>query len=103
MTEFSHVLGSLEPWIYQYGVLAIFLISTFELLGAPLPAELLLIVAAILADRGEISILDLFLSGWAGAVVGDNTGYMIGKRFGRRLLLRYGAKVGADREARSKS
>jgi hypothetical protein len=52
MTEFSHILGLLEPWVHEYGALAIFLILTLESFGVPLPGESLLIVAAILAGRG---------------------------------------------------
>jgi membrane protein DedA with SNARE-associated domain len=94
MTEFHHVLGSLEPWVHEYGAVAIFLILTLESFGAPLPGESLLIVAAILAGRGEISFPALLFSAWAGAVTGDNIGYLIGRRLGRKLLLRFGGMVG---------
>ncbi len=96
MTEFGHVLGILEPWIRQYGAPAIFLILMFESFGAPLPGESLLVVAAFLAGRGDISLPGLFLAAWAGAVIGDNIGYLIGKKLGRKLLLHYGGKVGLN-------
>jgi membrane protein DedA with SNARE-associated domain len=94
MTEFSYVLGSLEPWIHDYGAAAIFLILTLESFGVPLPGESLLVVAAILAGRGELSFPILLLSAWGGAVAGDNIGYLIGKTFGHKLLRRYGEKIG---------
>ena len=39
------------------------------------------------------------LSAWLGAVLGDNIGYVIGRRLGRAIVLRYGEKIGihADR------
>ena len=42
------------------------------------------------------------LGAWAGAVAGDNIGYLIGRRLGRALVLRYGARIGinADRLGR---
>lgn len=83
MTEFGHLLGMLEPYVHQYGVAAVFLILTFESFGAPLPGESLLIVASILASRGDISYVALVLSAWAGSVVGDSIGYLIGRKFGR--------------------
>jgi membrane protein DedA with SNARE-associated domain len=98
MTEFAHVLGMLEPWIHQYGVAAVFAILTLESFGAPLPGESLLLVAAILAGRGEISFSSLFFSAWAAAVIGDNIGYLIGRILGRNLLLRYGEKIGLNAE-----
>ena len=98
MTEFGHVLRELEPWLHHYGPAAIFLILTFESLGVPLPGESLLIVAAILAGRGEISFSGLFFAAWAGAVIGDNIGYLIGRMLGRKLLRRYGGKIGLTAE-----
>jgi len=98
MMEFGHVLRGLEPWLHHYGVAAVFLILTFESLGIPLPGESLLIVAAILAGRGDISFFGLFFSAWTGAVLGDNIGYLIGRMLGRNLLRRYGRKIGLTAE-----
>jgi membrane protein DedA with SNARE-associated domain len=98
MSEFSHILGTLEPWVHEYGAGAIFLILTLESFGAPLPGESLLIVAAILAGRGEISFPALLFSAWAGAVTGDNIGYLIGRMLGHKLLLRFGGMVGLKSE-----
>jgi membrane protein DedA with SNARE-associated domain len=98
MTEFEHLLGVLEPWVRDYGVAAVFLILMFESFGMPLPGESLLIVASILAGRGDLSYLALFLSAWAGAVVGDSIGYLIGRKLGGTVLRRYGGKVGLTEE-----
>jgi membrane protein DedA with SNARE-associated domain len=97
--EIEHVLGNLEPFVHEYGAAAVMLILTFESLGLPLPGESLLVVASVLAGRGELSLLPLILSAWAGAVLGDNIGYLIGRRLGRAIVLRYGEKIGinADR------
>jgi membrane protein DedA with SNARE-associated domain len=102
MTEFGHVLRGLEPWLHHYGVVAVFFILTFESLGLPLPGESLLIVAAILAGRGDISFSGLFFAAWAGAVIGDNIGYVIGRMLGRNLLRRYGRKIGLTAERLNK-
>ena len=98
MTEFNHILGTMAPWIQSYGSAAVFVILTFESLGMPLPGESLLVVAAILAGRGEISFPGLLLSAWGGAIIGDNIGYVIGRTLGRTLLRRYGRKVGIKPE-----
>ena len=88
----------LEHWIHEYGAGAVFLILTFESFGAPLPGESLLIVAAILAGRGDISFLSLLISAWAGAVIGDNIGYVIGRKLGHGLISRFGGKIGLTPE-----
>src|SRR5580704_14615979 len=99
MVEIEHLLGNLEPLVHAYGAAAVMVILTFESLGAPLPGESLLIFASVLAGRGELSLLPLMLGAWAGAVLGDNIGYLIGRRLGRTIVLRYGSKIGinADR------
>jgi membrane protein DedA with SNARE-associated domain len=98
MVDFHHELGTLEPWIQHYGVAAVFVILTLESLGIPLPGESLLVIAAILAERGDISFPGLLVAAWAGSVIGDNIGYLIGRMLGRRLILRYGAKIGLTTE-----
>ncbi|MGH6823013.1 MAG: DedA family protein [Methylocella sp.] len=99
MAEVERLLGNLEPFVHAYGAAAVMAILTFESFGAPLPGESLLIVASVLAGRGELSLPPLMLGAWAGAVLGDNIGYLIGRRLGRAIVLRYGAKIGinADR------
>jgi membrane protein DedA with SNARE-associated domain len=94
MTDFRHELGALEPWIHHYGVASVFLILVFESLVAPLPGESLLIIAAVLAGRGDLSFPGLLVSAWAGAVIGDNIGYLIGRILGHRVVWRCGAKIG---------
>jgi membrane protein DedA with SNARE-associated domain len=99
LVEIEHLLGNLEPFVHAYGAAAVMVILTFESLGLPLPGESVLVFASVLAGRGELSLLPLILSAWAGAVLGDNIGYLIGRRLGRAIILRFGAKIGinADR------
>ena len=99
VVEIEHLLGNLEPLVHDYGAAAVMVILTFESLGLPLPGESLLVFASVLAGRGELSLLPLMLWAWTGAVLGDNIGYVIGRRLGRAIVLRYGGKIGinADR------
>jgi membrane protein DedA with SNARE-associated domain len=98
MAGFHHELGALEPWIHHYGVAAVGAILILESLGLPLPGESLLVIAAILAGRGDLSFPGLLISAWAGSVIGDNIGYLIGRMLGHRLVYRYGAKIGLTAE-----
>ena len=98
MVDIEQVINNLEPVIHDYGVAVVAVVLTFESFGVPLPGESLLIVASVLAGRGDISFPSLLLFAWVGAVVGDNIGYVIGRVFGRTVILRYGEKIGLNAE-----
>ena len=94
MEELGQLVAGLEHFVRHYGVVAVMVVLAFEALGAPLPGETLLIFASILAGRGEMSLPALLIFAWAGSVVGDNVGYLIGRSLGRAAVARYGAKIG---------
>jgi membrane protein YqaA with SNARE-associated domain len=94
MNEFEHLLGLVDPFVRQYGLIAVPIIITLESLGAPLPRESLLIFGSVMAEHGNMSFPLLLLFAWIGGVIGDNIGYFIGKKLGRVVLLRYGGKIG---------
>jgi membrane-associated protein len=58
--------------------------------GVPIPGETALIAAAVLASQGKLQIELVILVAIAGAIVGDNIGYAIGRKGGRWLLERPG-------------
>ena len=62
MVGIERLLGDLEPFIREYGAAAVMVILTGESLGLPLPGESLLILASVLAGRGELSLPLLMLS-----------------------------------------
>lgn len=86
-------MSFLEPYIAAYGALALFFIVYFESFGAPLPGESALIASSLLALHGTLNIEAVLLAVFVGAVLGDCTGYLIGRFGGRRLILRYGHLV----------
>jgi len=58
--------------------------------GVPIPGETALITAAVLASRGKLHIELVIPLAAAAAIVGDNIGYVIGRKGGRWLLERPG-------------
>lgn len=92
----GHLIAGLEHFVRDYGVFAVLTIVTLEALGAPLPGETLLIFASVLVGRGEMSLPALLFFAWAGSVLGDNIGYLIGRTLGRATIARYGAKIGLN-------
>jgi membrane protein DedA with SNARE-associated domain len=63
-----------------------------ESLGIPLPGEIALVSAALLASRHTLDINPVAVGAAAtiGAVVGDSIGYSVGRRFGMSLFERLG-------------
>ncbi len=63
-----------------------------ESLGIPLPGEIALVSAALLASRHTLDINPVAVGAAAtlGAVIGDSIGYSIGRRFGMSLFERLG-------------
>jgi membrane protein DedA with SNARE-associated domain len=57
-----------------------------ESLGVPSPGETALVLAAVLASQGKLEIWLVILIGVVSAIVGDNIGYLLGRRFGRDVL-----------------
>ena len=81
--------------IMNYGSLAVAVVVCLESMGLPLPGEAILIAAAVYAGKtGELSIVEVIAAASAGAIVGDNIGYWIGREIGFRVLVRYGSHVG---------
>ena len=72
------------------GYAAVAAFVAVEASGVPVPGETALIAAAVLASQGELSIERVIAIAAAAAIVGDNVGYLLGARFGRRLLERPG-------------
>lgn len=81
--------GWLVAAIEQYGYLAVLLAVAIESTGIPFPGETALIAAAVYAGTGgRLSIALVIAAAAAGAILGDNLGYTIGKRGGYPLLRR---------------
>lgn len=90
------------PLIREHGVIAIGGLTMIESMGIPAPGESAVIAAALYAaTTHEFGIVPLVASAAAGAIIGDNIGYLIGRNVGLRLIRRYGGKVGLT-EARIK-
>ncbi|MDB5663672.1 DedA family protein [Cypionkella sp.] len=88
------ITGHVMALIEHYGAAALFVSLTLETLGLPLPGESALIVASTLAGVGKISLWSVAIAAWCGAVLGDNIAYVIGRRYGRSVVTRYGARFG---------
>ncbi len=83
-------LLNVEHLVRTAGYPLLFLIVMSESSGLPVPGETGLITAAVLASQGNLKIALVIPLAAAGAIVGDNIGYLIGRKGGRWLLERPG-------------
>ena len=94
MGELHDALGVAAPYLDRYGYAAVFGALLLESFGLPLPGEAMLIAGAALAAEGGLRLAPLLACAWFAAVLGDNIGFAIGHFGGRRLIVRYGARIG---------
>jgi membrane protein DedA with SNARE-associated domain len=86
-----------ERLLAIYGYAAIFAMVMLESAGIPLPAETILISASIYTGTtGALDIRFVIAAAAAGAILGDNIGFWVGRTFGQRLLSRWGHLIGLD-------
>jgi membrane protein DedA with SNARE-associated domain len=65
-----------------------------ESLGIPVPGEIALVTAAVLAAQHKMALSPAWIAAAAsaGAIAGDSTGFTIGRRYGRSLFDRLGRR-----------
>jgi membrane protein DedA with SNARE-associated domain len=94
LIDLHDTLALVLPWLDRYGYAAVMGALLLESFGLPLPGEAMLIAGAALAAEGELHLGPLLICAWLAAVLGDNIGFAIGRFGGRRLVLRYGTRIG---------
>src|SRR4051794_3060296 len=82
-------LGSIPP-LAVYGLLLV--VIGIESMGIPLPGEIALVAASLLAATGTVSPWGVAIAASLGAIIGDSIGYLIGRRGGKALLARLGRR-----------
>jgi membrane protein DedA with SNARE-associated domain len=83
----SHTLTNL---IASHGYWIVAAVVALESMGIPMPGETTLVTAAIYAGTTHhLSIGLVITAAIAGAILGDNGGYWLGRELGYRLLVRY--------------
>ena len=69
------------------GYSVVFALIAVETMGIPVPGETALITAALLAHDGKMDIVPLIAIAALAAILGDNVGFAIGRKLGRRVFV----------------
>lgn len=84
-------MTSLTSLVARHGYWIVGTAVGLESMGIPLPGETVLVSAAVYAGvTGQLDIIGVVVAAVIGAIAGDNAGFLIGRRFGYPLLVRYG-------------
>ncbi len=87
MEAFLHIdLENLIRTIGYFGVFGIVFAESGLLIGFFLPGDSLLFTAGFLASVGVFNIVILSIGTFIAAVIGDNVGYVFGKRVGPKIF-----------------
>ncbi|ANZ43188.1 hypothetical protein BBK82_32270 [Lentzea guizhouensis] len=87
----SHWLQTVPP-LLVYVIVG--LVVGLESVGIPLPGEIVLVTAALMASHHDgVNPVVVGACASAGAIIGDSIGYSLGKRFGPRIFTRAEAKL----------
>jgi membrane protein DedA with SNARE-associated domain len=84
------VLASILNLTTQLGYPLLGVAVGVEALGIPVPGETAVIFGGLAANSHRLSIVLVIVVASAGAIIGDNIGFVIGRRGGRALLERPG-------------
>ncbi|MHB1412947.1 MAG: DedA family protein [Thermoleophilia bacterium] len=86
-------IESITPQLGNWGYLLVFVMTFLEtsaFVGLVVPGEVTLLLAGLLASQGYFDLSALIALASAGAILGDSTGYAIGRYGGIKFLRRFG-------------
>ncbi|HZO61616.1 MAG TPA: DedA family protein [Gaiellaceae bacterium] len=91
--HFTQLVSDASGWAYAIVLALAFLDAILPVV----PSETAVITAGVVAAAGDLSLPVVIGAAATGAVLGDNTAYLIGRRFGTRIVDRFfrGAKARA--------
>jgi len=84
-SHFTQLVSDASGW--AYGI--VFLLALLDAVLPVVPSETAVITAGVVASSGDLSLAVVIPVAAAGAFLGDNTAYWIGRRFGARVVDRF--------------
>lgn len=86
-------LAAVQPLLDRWGYGALFLFVFVEGFVIPAPGQMTLIAAALLAARGQLSLVAVLATAFVAATAGNTVGFLIGRAGGRPVLERVAGGV----------
>ena len=89
------MLASFLSVARDVGYPVLFVLVAIETMGIPVPGETALFTAGVLASSGHLKIGFVIVVSAVAAIVGDNVGFALGRRYGRQLSARFPGRSSA--------
>ncbi|MGE5272839.1 MAG: DedA family protein [Verrucomicrobiota bacterium] len=83
--HFTDLVANASGWAYAI----VFLLAFLDALVPIVPSETAVITAGVVASAGDLTLGIVIPAAALGAFLGDNTAYLIGRRFGSRATERF--------------
>ena len=83
--HFTQQVADASGWAYAI----VFALAFLDALLPVVPSETAVITAGVVASAGDLSLALIVPAAAAGALLGDNSAYLIGRRFGSRATERF--------------
>jgi len=84
--SFTDRILTLPAWLVLALVFLLPALEASAFVGLVFPGEVAVILGGVAASRGIVPLWAVIAAAVAGAVIGDSAGYLIGRRWGERLL-----------------
>src|SRR5438132_12740725 len=81
----AHFIEQHQSW----ALVLLFFAVGIESAGVPLPGETALVASGVLASQSKLNIVAVIVVAASAAILGDNGGYWIGRKGGRKLIERW--------------
>ncbi|MFA6588131.1 MAG: DedA family protein [Patescibacteria group bacterium] len=91
----NDVAGIFLEAFSRFGLFGLWFMVAFEAFEfvASIPIGPIIILVGSLASQGVVSIVALWLTVYSAVVAGDNVGFLVGRKFGRPILYKFGTKI----------
>jgi len=83
--QFIDLVSNASGWAYAI----VFVLAFLDALVPVVPSETSVITAGVVAAAGDLDIAAIVAAAGGGAFAGDNTAYLIGRRYGGRIRERF--------------
>ncbi|MCC7004676.1 bifunctional DedA family/phosphatase PAP2 family protein [Candidatus Nomurabacteria bacterium] len=98
---FDQITNLLMPFVGKWGYLMVAIAAFLEVLplfGAFIPGSFIMVAAGFLFRSAGLHISYLILVATLAGLIGDFTGYFLGRKYGEPLLLKYGKYMFLSKE-----